>query len=261
MLRSVKDLIGYTLIATDGKVGKVKDILFGDRSWAIRQLVIDVHRGFNINMRYLSEPTQEDEAGDCVLMRPEQFEAPGIGADRRSLPTGLTQEEVRNCPKAFERPSVEEEYETEFQHYFRHGIYDERPKVIPQTDQVVGYRPPPSAYEHSVEELREHVRHIKDIATHHLHSASKVMNYSIRNQNGAIGVVDDIIVDLQDWEIVHLVLHNGNQLLPKRYLIPIDKIKRIDWSKAAFLTDMGRKELSQLRRYVPNARSVSTATD
>ncbi|MFC1814024.1 PRC-barrel domain-containing protein [Thermodesulfobacteriota bacterium] len=39
MLRSINEIIGYTLMATDGEIGKCDDFLFEDRPWIIRYAV------------------------------------------------------------------------------------------------------------------------------------------------------------------------------------------------------------------------------
>ena len=41
MQKSVKDLKGYAIGATDGDIGKVDDFYFDDESWTIRYLVAD----------------------------------------------------------------------------------------------------------------------------------------------------------------------------------------------------------------------------
>jgi hypothetical protein len=41
MLRSLNDLEGYAIGATDGIVGQVKDLYFDDQAWVIRYLVVD----------------------------------------------------------------------------------------------------------------------------------------------------------------------------------------------------------------------------
>lgn len=41
MLHSLKDLEGYTIGATDGEVGHVKDFYFDDHAWAVRYLVVE----------------------------------------------------------------------------------------------------------------------------------------------------------------------------------------------------------------------------
>jgi hypothetical protein len=40
MLRSIKDLEGYTVSGTDGDVGHVKDCYFDDEAWVVRYFVV-----------------------------------------------------------------------------------------------------------------------------------------------------------------------------------------------------------------------------
>jgi hypothetical protein len=42
MLRSAKDLAGYAILATDGKIGEIDAFYFDDQSWTIRYIVADV---------------------------------------------------------------------------------------------------------------------------------------------------------------------------------------------------------------------------
>lgn len=41
MLRNIKGLRGFTIEAADGQMGKVHDLLFDGRTWAVRYLVVD----------------------------------------------------------------------------------------------------------------------------------------------------------------------------------------------------------------------------
>ncbi|HEX6102828.1 MAG TPA: PRC-barrel domain-containing protein, partial [Alphaproteobacteria bacterium] len=41
MLYRVDHLRGYTIRATDGEIGTVDDLLFDDRSWIVRYVVVD----------------------------------------------------------------------------------------------------------------------------------------------------------------------------------------------------------------------------
>jgi hypothetical protein len=45
MLRSMKDMEHYTLGATDGIIGRVRDFYFDDESWVIRYLVVNAGAG------------------------------------------------------------------------------------------------------------------------------------------------------------------------------------------------------------------------
>jgi len=42
MFRSLGDLTGASLIATDGEIGRICNFLFDDHSWQIRYSVVDV---------------------------------------------------------------------------------------------------------------------------------------------------------------------------------------------------------------------------
>ena len=41
MLRSLKQLYGNKLGASDGEIGRIKDFYFDDQNWAIRYLIAD----------------------------------------------------------------------------------------------------------------------------------------------------------------------------------------------------------------------------
>jgi len=41
MLRSTQDLEHYSIGATDGDIGQVKDFYFDDDAWVVRYLVVD----------------------------------------------------------------------------------------------------------------------------------------------------------------------------------------------------------------------------
>lgn len=41
MLRSMKDMLDYSILATDGEIGHVSDILLGESDLKVRYLVID----------------------------------------------------------------------------------------------------------------------------------------------------------------------------------------------------------------------------
>ena len=42
MFRSLGDLMGASMIAMDGEIGRICNFLFDDQSWKIRYLVVDV---------------------------------------------------------------------------------------------------------------------------------------------------------------------------------------------------------------------------
>src|SRR5678810_635723 len=81
MKRSIKNLIGFTLGATNGEIGKVKELYFDDETWTIRYLIVDT--GF-----FLS--------GRLVLISPEALLLPDW--ENRIFPVNLTKEQIASSP-------------------------------------------------------------------------------------------------------------------------------------------------------------------
>jgi len=66
MLRSIKQLYGDKLGASDGDIGHVKDFYFDDQSWVVRYLVADTETGCRDD-RCSSRPMPLP-----ILIRPEK---------------------------------------------------------------------------------------------------------------------------------------------------------------------------------------------
>lgn len=81
MLRSAKDLRGYTVHATDGRVGRVDDLLFNDRTWTIRYLVVKTGQWLR-RQRVLIAP---------IVLGALKWET-------RSLSVGLSRRQVEDRP-------------------------------------------------------------------------------------------------------------------------------------------------------------------
>lgn len=85
MLRSAKDLRGYTVHATDGRVGRVDDLLFNDQTWTIRSLVVKTGQWLR-RQRVLITP--------IVLGALKQ--------ETRSLSVGLSRRQVEDRPISYQ---------------------------------------------------------------------------------------------------------------------------------------------------------------
>jgi sporulation protein YlmC with PRC-barrel domain len=81
MMRSVKDLRGYAIRATDGVIGTVDDFYFDDEDWGIRYLVVDTGK-------WLS--------GRKVLISPVAIGLPDWMI--QELPVSLTKGQVKRSP-------------------------------------------------------------------------------------------------------------------------------------------------------------------
>jgi hypothetical protein len=81
MLRNLNSLIGASIIARDGNVGRLRDVLFHDRQWSVMHFVVE---------------TGSWMFGRRVLLSPLVFLEPKWG--QLALPVDLSIEEVRQSP-------------------------------------------------------------------------------------------------------------------------------------------------------------------
>ena len=89
MLRNVRHLRGYAILATDGAIGEVEDLYFDDDRWAIRYLVVD---------------TGSWLPGRKVLISPHAIGRPDWMAQQ--LPVTLTKAQVEGSPDVDTRKPV-----------------------------------------------------------------------------------------------------------------------------------------------------------
>ncbi len=82
MLRSLKDLEGYTVNASDGDVGSVVDFLVEDERWTIRYLVVETGGFFNERR---------------VLISPVSFGK--VEWSTRRVDLTLTRDKIKNSPR------------------------------------------------------------------------------------------------------------------------------------------------------------------
>src|SRR5665213_2117878 len=106
MLRSMKDLEGYAIRATDGDIGHVKDLYFDDDKWVIRYLVVET--GTWLSSRK-------------VLISPFAVGDPDWAA--RVLPVSITKEQVKNSPDIDTDKPVSRQHEMQYLGYYGYPYY------------------------------------------------------------------------------------------------------------------------------------------
>jgi len=95
-LRKITDLKGYRLHASDGEIGKLREVYFDDHRWAVRYLVVDT--------------------GSWLLERQVLIAAgalTGVDGGEKRLTVSLTREEVKHSPPLDAAKPVSRLYEEE----------------------------------------------------------------------------------------------------------------------------------------------------
>jgi uncharacterized protein YrrD len=106
-LRSVREVKGYRVAASDGDIGHVTDFLIEDKSWVIRYLVVDTRNWW---------------PGRHVLVSWEWAEAVDWG--ERTVSVKLTREAIKSAPEYDRDASVTREYEMDLcRHYGEEGYW------------------------------------------------------------------------------------------------------------------------------------------
>ena len=106
MLRNMKDLLGFSIGATDGIIGTVKDMYFDDAAWVIRYVVVET--GAWLSSRR-------------VLISPMAVSAPPW--QTKVLPVSLTKNQVKNSPNIDTDEPVSLQHELEYLRYYGYPFY------------------------------------------------------------------------------------------------------------------------------------------
>src|SRR5664280_1241249 len=106
MLRSITQLYGNKLAASDGEIGYVKDFYFDDHNWVVRYLVVD---------------TGSWLAGRKVLISPHAFGS--LHQAGKLLQVNLTRKQIEDSPSIESHKPVSRQYEEEYYRYYGWPYY------------------------------------------------------------------------------------------------------------------------------------------
>ena len=77
----------------------------------------------------------------------------------------------------------------------------------------------------------------------HLRSVAEVTGYHVQARDGAIGHVEDILVDSTGWGLRYLIVDTKNWWFGKHVLISPYAVTRIDWPDRQVLLDIDRDKV------------------
>ena len=246
MLRSSKELNGYTVLDLNGEaVGTVDDLLFDDLAWVMRYLVVDLGVWL---------------PGRKVLVPPGALEQPDWGGGV-SFPVKLTKAQIERGPDIDADQPISRQQEEALHDYFQWQPYWR--DVTPFDAQAAGV--PTESYLETMrragrekeaptsEEMMEKVSAAEHTGDPHLRSSDEVFGYDIQATDGAIGHVEDFIIDTVLWTIRYIVVDTRNWLPGKKVLIAPQWVKQFSWQEADAYVDLTRTEIKESPEYDPAA--------
>jgi hypothetical protein len=220
MLRSVKEFDGYTIQATDDKIGKVSEFYFDDEVWTIRYLVVN---------------TGPWLFGRKVLIVATALGQPDWGA--HVLPVNLTKELVEISPDIDLARPVSRQLEI-----MLHEHYDWQPYWWATAQGAV---PVPT-------EIRKEVVKVAE-GDPHIRSTREVIGYHIAALDGELGHVEDFIVDDETWIIRYMVIDTRNWLPGKKVLVAPTWIEKVVWAEEKVYVNLHRETIENSPAYNPSA--------
>jgi uncharacterized protein YrrD len=234
MKRSVKSLIGYTMSATDGEIGKVKDFYFDDETWTIRYLIL--------------------ETGDWLSGRKVLISSQALlptNWENGTFPINLTKKQIENSPDINTDMPVSRQQETQLHEYYPWTNYWVSGMGIAgmgTTGMIMPMR------ESVGEELSEksHKADKKPLGDHHLRSAKTLIDYKVKAKDGDIGVVEDFIIDDITWGMIFLVVDTGDWFPGKKVLLMPKWIKEINWDVSRIDVNLTEDKVKNSPEYYPH---------
>lgn len=225
MLRSIKALVGYSVLGTDGELGAANDFLFDDAEWKTRYLVVDTGTFF---------------PGRKVLIPSSGLSEPQWSA--RTFPVNLTTEQIKNSP------TVENDLPVSRQH--EEAVFEHFQWVPYWAPQGLGNMTHPAAVPVAEETAGEGAAKTEE-GDPHLRSLNEVTGYTILAQDGEVGHISDFIVDDADWMLRMIVAQTGNWLPGRSVLLAVEWIEDMDWlgKKAKF--DLKKETIKDAPEFDP----------
>jgi hypothetical protein len=237
MLRSVKDLEGYTVNASDGDVGHVRDCYFDDESWVIRYFVVG---------------TGEWLSSRRVLISPLAIGQPSW--TDKTIPVSMSREQVKNSPQIDTDRPVSRQHEIQYFGYYGYpyywggtGLWGEA--SYPGTLLTgVGYDGIDGVYKN----LRPNAASkagTQQPADQHLRSCNEVTKYRVHASDGDLGHVKGLFVDDRTWSIRYMIVETGNWWVGHSVLISPEWIDEVSWTNEKVSIGLTRQAIKDAPLY------------
>jgi hypothetical protein len=208
MERNVNSLVGFSMEAINGEIGKVEDFYFNDQDWTIR---------------YLMAKTVIWPDSRKVLISPKTL----ISSHRNggTSTANFTKMQIANGEEDGSEKPVSWQQQAELYLYYPwHSLwgtsfYSERIGKIDKTysGEDITVQDPTNKNGKRIDENQ------------HWWSTLAVNGYRIHGLDGEIGSITDFIIDDQSWQLTYLVVDTNHRSDRKRVMIPVSYIRELQW--------------------------------
>ena len=206
MFRSSKELMGYRLLATDGLIGRCKDMLFDDLQWTVRYIVVDTGNWL---------------AGRKVIVSAAQLKEPDW--NEKAIPVSLTVKQIEDAPPLESNAPISRRYERLWLERFGQPQYwvPLGPVGTPIVANVAAMH----------KETRKELKTTADAGKEstNLRSMEEVSDYHIRATDGDIDHVEEFIIDDTTWSLRYLVVDTRRLIPGGKVLLSHEWLRSVSW--------------------------------
>lgn len=214
MLYAISAIHGFAIAASDGEIGTLSDLLFDDRTWKVRWLIVETGS-------WLSERK--------VLVHPSAVRE--VDLERRRIAVNLTKAQVEGSLAITRDLPVSRQMEHNLYDYY---AWDPMWGGVSYFD--AGVPPVPiamSMLDESADDpsLRPGAGSSHDDGDPHLRSIDEITGYDLQAKDGGIGHVENFLFEDLDWSLRYLIVDTKNWCPGKHVLLSPYAVAAIDWSR------------------------------
>jgi hypothetical protein len=234
MKRSLNSLINYTMRATDGDIGEVKEFYYDDQTWTIRYLILETGNWL---------------FGRKVLISPEALIK--TDAINNAFYVNITREQVKTSPDIdTDKPLYRQQEVKLFEHYPWNSYWGG--SLLGMGYGTPGMIAPMAVSVHQTMQAEKNENGTEPEGDTHLRSTRKTMDFKIHAADGEIGSFEDLIVDDVSWKIESLVVDVSKWISDKKVLISPNAINQIKLRTENVIVNLTVEELQNSPDYNPN---------
>ena len=241
MLRSLKELYGCMLGASDGDIGAVKDFYFDEQNQAVRYVVVDTGKWL---------------PGRQVLISPQAFALGKPGS--KVMPVKLTRKKIEASPAIAIHKPVSRQNEEAYHRYYGWPYYWEGDGLwggmrgFPMLEVPATFLPgnPPAETGPKAEGTDAHLR-----------SARAVSGYHVQATDGIVGHVCDFLMDDKSWAIEELAVKTGHRLSGKEVRISMKTVERISYAESTVHVKLTKAAIENSAEHLPTPKSVEVSPE
>ncbi len=222
MQRNIKSLIGYSLQAKDGEIGRIDEFYFDDENWSIQYLIVQTGSWLN---------------GRKVLIAPQSVER--TDSEAKKFHINLSKELIKTSPDIDTDKPVSGQQEISlyghyaWDRYGGGGFYAGGSAPFLNTPVIID--------EKILKETgSNHARKDDDL---HLRSTNALTGYHIHATDGEIGHVNDFIIDDKTWQVLYFVIDTHNWFGGKKVLVDVKNITDIQWENSKIILDISMEDV------------------